>query len=154
MNWDALAAIAQAIAAIAVLVTLIYLARQVREARKMLQVGAHQSRTDRNIQILLSQATDPTYMAIREKVRLGEELSEQEINHASVYWLAFMRHLEDLHYQRKAGVIDDDTWDANLAGIRASFEAAWSKRLWRDRHRIFRKSFVDLVNETAFSNDA
>lgn len=154
MNWDAIAAIAQAIAAIAVLVTLIYLARQVHEARKMLQVGAHQSRTDRNIQILLSQATDPTYMAIREKVRQGEDLSDEEMHHAAIYWLAFMRHFEDLHYQRKAGVIDDDTWHANLAGIRASFEAPWSKRLWRDRHRMFRKSFVDLVNETAFSNDA
>lgn len=119
----------------------------------MLHIGAHQSRSDRNIQILLSQALDPTYMAIRDKTRRGEELSDQEINHASVYWLAFMRHLEDLHYQRKVGVVDDDTWHANLAGIRASFEAPWAERLWRERHRIFRKSFVDLVNQTAFSNE-
>jgi hypothetical protein len=120
----------------------------------MLHIGAHQSRSDRNIQILLSQASDQTYMAIREKARRGEDLSDKEVNHASVYWLAFMRHLEDSHYQRRAGVVDDDTWHANLAGIRASFEAPWAELLWRERHRIFRKSFVDLVNKTAFSNDA
>jgi len=146
MNWEVVGATADALSAVAVLVTLVYLATQIREARKHLQISSHQTRTDRNIHLATLGIQDEKYQQILKKNRTGESLSENELLHAGSYWTAAMRHFEDLHYQRELGAIDDDTWRANRAGIARSMSVPWGIYMWKERARNFREPFVALVD--------
>lgn len=147
MNWEIAGVLAEALSAVAVLVTLVYLAVQIKEARKHLQISSHQARTDRNIHIALSGVQDAEYQRIHAKNRAGEPLTEEEMHHAGSYWTAVMRHFEDLHYQRELGSIDDETWHANKSGIALAMSSPWGVYMWEKRVRNFRKPFVTLVNQ-------
>ena len=147
MNWEIAGVLAESLSAVAVLATLIYLATQIKETRKHLQISSHQVRTDRNIHLSLAGTQDELYQKVLRKNRSGEHLSEEELLHAGMYWAAAMRHFEDLHYQQELGAIDDATWGANKAGIALTMSTPWGIYMWEKQVKNFRKPFVVLVDE-------
>ena len=115
MNWEAIGAVGEAIGALAVVLTLGYLAVQVRDTRKLLRASAHQARTDRNIQFLLGRLQFPAPSP--EKIISGQEFSSDELSNLQAHNAIALRHFEDLFYQHSLGLVDDETWDANLVGL-------------------------------------
>jgi len=90
VNWEAFAAIAEAVGATAVLATLIYLARQVRQARYEQQAAAIRANRNERRQFF-EMARDSAYLpAIQCKAAAGETLSPEEsrrlLSHNSALW--------------------------------------------------------------------
>jgi len=146
LNWEAVGAIAEALGALAVLVTFVYLSIQVRDARRQLQLSAHESRTARNLKISLIRVSDPLLAGIIVKVQQQDELTPEEVIRIESYWSAIFRHLEDLHYQMTAGALDDETWQSNLAGIQAMCEIPAARTAWSRVRSQHRRSFVKLLD--------
>lgn len=152
MNWEAFGAIAEFVGAISVLATLLYLALQVREARRLLQSNSHQARTDRNIQVLQTRFGDPVMQRVAQKLESGNSLDREDLYHGTGHFLIMMRHLEDSHYQRELGLVEEGTWQASLAGIRLAFTPPWADQAWARFSMTFRPSFVELVEDVREGN--
>ena len=147
MNWDQLGAIGELVSGIAVLATLLYLAVQIRQAKHLMLSNAHQTRTDRNILLTRFMANDEQSL----KRSIGQleldELSELEKQRAVYAFSMTMRHFEDMHYQRQLGVVDEETWDANLRGAKQLVSTDTGAELWAMSRHMFRASFALVIDE-------
>lgn len=146
MDWNAIGAMGEVAGAIAVVITLLFLARQLRENTKSTNAAAHSERTNRNIMLTLWSA-EHGVGEIQRKLEGGEKITDAEKDILFSYDLAALRHFEDMHYQRTAGITDDETWAANLSGLsqRASREGFTDMY---DRGKFgLRPSFRKLIEE-------
>ena len=146
MNWDAIGAIGEVAGAMAVVITLMFLARQLRENTKSGNAAAHSERTNRNITLSLW-AGDHSVGSIRRKLEAEEELSDVESETLFVHDISVLRHFEDLHYQKSLGIIDDETWSANLSGIKNRVKSKGFSRSYEQGKFGLRSSFRKLIEE-------
>jgi len=90
VNWDAFAAIAEAVGAAAVLVTLVYLARQVRHARYEQQAAAIRANRNERRQFFETSRDSAYLPAIHCKLAAGEALDPEEayrlVAHNAALW--------------------------------------------------------------------
>lgn len=85
-----------------------------------------------------------------EKIAAGTELTEEEDLNLRIRMSRQLRYFENLHYQWQLGVLDEEIWQANLAGISGLHRNPgflYTNPGWPDSFgaSTFRKSFVDLV---------
>ena len=132
------------LANIGVLVGLLVVIVELRQTQDSIAASGHSARTDRNISQLEWQVANGI-AELRSKFASGEDISETELILLRRSNQMFMRHFEDLHYQRQLGIIDDETWEASLEGIQmvANFPSLEQTiNLERSGHR---SSFLELV---------
>jgi hypothetical protein len=149
MTWEQLGAIGELVSGLAVLVTLIYLAAQIRQAKHLMLSNAHQARTDRNISIMHFLANDDQALQISVDSLVLEDLSPEQRYRAMVVFSSTLRHFEDMQYQHELGLIEEETWNANLDGLVSLTATDTSHELWQECKHMFRKPFVDLVDSIA-----
>ena len=133
--------------ALAVVITLAFLTKQLRDSTRSANAAAHSQRTSRNID-LIRWRTDLDVALTREKIDLGSEISPDEWNKVRAVDHATLRHFEDLHYQKSLGLIDMETWDANMRGIRNMCGRAGFRETFEKGKFGLRRSFQALVEET------
>ena len=146
MDWNAVGAIGEVAGALAVVITLLFLARQLRENTKSTNAAAHSERTNRNIMLTLWSGEHGVGL-IRRKVERGEEISDAERELLLSLDLAALRHFEDMHYQRTAGITDDDTWAANLSGLERRCRSDGFAEMYEQGKFGLRSSFRELIEE-------
>jgi hypothetical protein len=146
MDWNAIGAIGEVAGAIAVVITLLFVAKQLRENTKSTNAAAHSERTNRNIMLTLWSGEHGVGL-IRRKVKNGEEISDAERELLFCTDLAALRHFEDMHYQRKAGITDDDTWAANLSGLDQRTRSEGFAEVYERGKFGLRNSFRELIEE-------
>ena len=147
MTWEQLGAIGELVSGVAVLATLIYLAMQIRQAKNLMLSNTHQARTDRNISLTQFLANDD--QALKQYIGeiTTEKMNDMEKQRAIFIFSMSMRHFEDMHYQHQLGVVDDETWDANKAGVRRFVSTDTGGELWASSKHMFRAGFVKVVDE-------
>ena len=147
MNWEQLGAIGELVSGIAVLATLLYLAVQIRQAKNVMLSNAHQARTDRNISLMQFTVNDEQSL----KRAIGDldlsKLNDLDKQRAVYVFSMYMRHFEDMHYQHRLGVVDNDTWEANQRGARQFVATETGSELWRLCQHMFREDFVNTMND-------
>jgi len=146
MNWDQIGAISELVSGLAVLITLVYLAVQLKQAKHLMLSNAHQSRTDRNIALVQFLANDDQSLRGFTGSLDFNSLDDLQKSRATLLFSATLRHFEDMHYQFELGVIDDDTWEANLVGIQGATASPGARAMWQRCKHMFRKPFIDLVD--------
>jgi len=152
MDWEAVGAVGEVGGAVAVVVTLIFLVRQIRDNTRSTNASAHSERTNRNIDLALWSG-DNGIGEIRRKLAAGSEISEREREILFVHDMAVLRHFEDLHFQRGVGLIDDETWAANLSGItRRARSPGFDQTFERGKYGL-RSSFRALLEESMANSD-
>ena len=57
-------------------------------------------------------------ISLRRKRANSSELTQDEQDLLTLSDSMALRHFEDLHFQRSIGSLDDETWEANLSGIK------------------------------------
>jgi len=149
MNWDALAAIAQVLSAIAVAVTVMYLAIQVRR-----NTLASQSQTYYLATAALSEAasliaTSPQLSRIyRIALTKPTELSEDEFFQFALIGISQFRRYENLYFQYRAGLVDDDFWSGQRENIFWFFHCPGMQAWWKDKRLAFSKSFREFLESS------
>jgi hypothetical protein len=146
VDWNAIGAIGEVAGAIAVVITLLFLAKQLRENTKSTNAAAHSDRTHRNIMLTLWSGEHGVGL-IRRKVERGEEISDEERELLFCLDLASLRHFEDMHYQRTAGITDDETWAANLSGLDRRSGSEGFAEMYEQGKFGLRTSFQKLIED-------
>ena len=108
MNWDALAAIAEALGAIGVVASLIYVGYQVRETRKAVRAATAQARTDLGVQLITSRYTSDIAELLEKSALTDTELSAAEAFKLNSFFTAHVRHCQNLYYQHREGLLDEN----------------------------------------------
>jgi len=134
------------VGAVAVVITLAFLTKQLRDSTRSANAAAHSQRTSRNID-LMRWIADVDVALTREKIVIGSEVSPREMNKVRAVDHATLRHFEDLHYQKSLGLIDTETWDANMRGIRNMCGRPGFRESFQEGRFGLRRSFQALVEE-------
>jgi len=145
---ERLRTVAELIGILAVVLSLLLVVYELRQTQASISAAASSERADRLISLYQYNA-DHAFGEIREKQRKGEPLSPSELSAVRNSFRAAMRHFEDLHYQHQIGVTDEETWRANLAGLRFVVGAPEFGTVWPEEKLQFRASFVLLVESAA-----
>ena len=135
MSLSDLANIGEFISSIAVLGSLGFLFFQMRQMTEQMQQSEMNQRSlinqnvmtrDHEINLMFAQLAD-----IHSKAQLPEtELSHVEVMELVLMLRASLGQMQDVHVQRQAGLIEQDTYDYIEAGVRAvlaipTYRAAW-----------------------------
>ncbi len=157
MNWDAIGAIAELLGAVGVIASLIYLAGQIRQSREQMRQNTRALRASAYQEVLnqrdavmvpLVQSGELADLAMRGLT--GREfLSEVERLRFNVWFVMVMSNLENIHYQHRVGLLDEDRWRTHLSRLRTfviapGFAAWWSSG---EFGFSFSPEFVALVEE-------
>ena len=93
----------------------------------------------------LARTQDPVFFRASQKAAAGEALTEEERWHYGQFFLAILRHFEELHYQRELKLVDDTTWAANLGGMKTFVSPSLAGEILSQNSHMYRQSFVELL---------
>lgn len=110
INWDALGAIAELLGALAVVLTLAYLATQVRQNSKGVNVAAKQEMTRQFSGVCNMPLGDDKLSEIHDKGINDEELTTIEKRKFNLFMLKGFWYFSSMHFQYEANSLDDGDW--------------------------------------------
>ena len=134
MSIIELGALGEFIAAIAVLVTLVYLAIQTKQSKTAAKASAHRETIGMWVQMNLEMSSNPESRAIIKRAMVDRatksDFGDEEWHHLSLISRTVFLNAEEMFYQYKHGVIEQELWDdyrgrmVQLLGMPA-FEVFW-----------------------------
>ena len=147
MDINTLAAWGEFIGGIAVVVSLVYLASQIRQNSRLLQVSTTVAIA--NSQTLSTSAIlDEPSLVRMWTMDTAEFESQPEIEQARLSAFVTM-HISTFHqnyYFRKDGVVRDEVWEAQSRSYGPLFRQAWMQKIWSDARLSFSDEFGDFVD--------
>ena len=121
VNWEAIGAIGEIVGAIAVVLTLFYLAAQIRHSSKLARNTAMQEVAHASLEVPLMLAGDKSLGDALSRYDLSEEVSAGELTRLAAFTYASNRHFENIYYQYREGMLEEDHWKGfrnNLKALR------------------------------------
>src|SRR5262245_40613499 len=145
MNWEAIAALGQALGSIAVFVTLVYLAAQIRHNTTAVQASTFQD-------IIALAATYGDEVArnpeLRGVLRAGlsaELLSQADQSSFHFILLSLLRRYENMHYQSYLGLLPDAQWEGLRASLSRYVHQVGFRSWWQDNSDLFNVGFRKFI---------
>ena len=116
------------VANLSVVAGILFLAVELRQNTAAIRAQTRDALTEKQIEIVGWQATNPELAAIHAKAMDGEELSTAELLQFSGYVLAQFREWENSHYQFSAGLFSPPEFEARKASwqILLSGASSWA----------------------------
>jgi hypothetical protein len=133
MNWDAIAAIGEAIGATAVVISLIYLATQIRQNTQTVRASTFQALSDSAQGRLLALQNVENARIWRIGTSEPESLNLDERMLYVLMLQANARGFENLYYQHQSGLLDTPQWSGYSETIKAMVNAPGFKYYWERR---------------------
>jgi hypothetical protein len=147
LDINTLAAWGEFIGGIAVVVSLVYLASQIRQNSKLLQVSATVASATSHELSATAAMNDPLLGRIWT-IETAEFESLPEVEQArlaafvGVQVSAFYRN----YYFRKDGLVRDEVWKAQRRLNASLLRQAWTQKAWSGSRIAFSDEFVDYVD--------
>lgn len=155
MNWNAIGALAELVGAAGVVVTLSYLAAQVRQNTKALRAATFQSVIGYATGFAESVARNADLAAIFQNGMADfESLDEPDRFRFHFQLIALLRRYENMHYQSRMGLLDDDQWEGLRASLNDIMGRPGSSAWWRLNSSLFNSSFRDFLEDRFAANEA
>lgn len=130
---------------IGVLVGIVFLAVEVRQ-NSQTTIAATRSEISSTILDLLDHQRHPLVISALRKSQSGEGLTYEEIylldNQAHMGW----RHAENVYYQYRNGLFDEDEFLADQAAVRASLNEPYRLAHWRANRQWYSEKFRNYVD--------
>ena len=153
MGWNAVSAIAGTLAAIAVALTVVYLAIQIRK-----NTLATRSQTYYSLTAALAEAA--AILALNEDLariyRIGisrpDGLSEDDFYRFAMYSISQFRRYENLFFQYRSGLVDDEFWDGQGNNILWFFHRPGTQAWWKDKRLTYTISFREYLENSKESD--
>ena len=155
MNWNAIGAIAELVGAAGVVVTLLYLAVQVRQNTKALRAATFQSIIGFATGFAERVAGSGEFATIFETGMADlEALNETERLRFHFQLIALLRRFENIHYQSRMGLIDDEQWEGLRASLHSIMLRPGSRAWWKVNAQLFNPSFRKFLDGRLAASDA
>ncbi len=152
MNWNAIAAVAEAAGAVAVIVTLVYLAFQIRRNTAALRSTATQGAHDQASEFYRTLSTDPELvMIVVRGCEAPDELSEAELGQFYSFLMRAMFNLQNWYLQTQDQLMDEallSSWSRIVTGFSGT---PGFKRFWDERGYIYAPRFTEYLETTVFT---
>jgi hypothetical protein len=150
LNWEAIAAIGEAVGGLAVIASLTYLAIQIRQSRDLERAASIREMFQKGIDMFAYTAHHPgTLETLRKGVDDFSTLSIEEKEVFSNWGLHCLVTVEQAMYMHRDGLLPDASWAAfenfGLAIIRSPGGAHW----WSQYSVVLGQEFVESLNAVA-----
>ncbi len=149
MDWSAVSAVAGILAAIFVAISVVYLALQVKGTVQATRSQTYYIATAALGEIAALIASNQELARI---IRIGfitpESLNEDEYTQFGYLCVTFLRRYENVYFQYKLGLIDDDFWDGHRENLLWVFRRPGMQRIWKDRKNSFSKMFREYLESS------
>jgi hypothetical protein len=150
LNWEAIAAIGEAVGGFAVIASLIYLAVQIRQSRQLERAASIRELFAKGIEMTGYTALHPEKLdTIRRGVADFSQLSVEQIDIFNGWGMHCLVTVEQAMYMHRDGLLPEASWRAfenfGLAIIRSPGGSAW----WSTYSVTIGQEFVVALNEVA-----
>ena len=153
MNWEAISTISEVIGAIAVVVSLVYLAVQIRQNTHTSKSATRQAIADAIARPPSDFFTDAEFTRNFLRHLEGERLDASEVLQLQAYCYVTLRTWENIHYQYRSGMLNEDEWEALRRNVKALLQVPIWRDYWDREREIysspFRKEIDTLLAELA-----
>jgi len=153
VNWDAIAATAEAIGTLAVLITLFYLARQIRQNTEEVRSANYHGVTDsfNELNLAIAGNSDLARVFKTGNYAYDELTDEEKYQYGFVMHSAF-RILDVIYFQSEHGTGDKTLWEFEKRSLDTLLAAPGGRRWWKERPFTFSECFIDYVETAVLPN--
>lgn len=149
MDWDAISAVSGMLAAVGVVLSVVYLAVQVRRNTLATYSQTHYLTTNA---LAETAATIASSSELSRVYRLGllapDQLNEDEFFQFAAIGTSQFRTFENLFFQHRSGLVDEDFWVAHRENILWFFHCPGMQRWWKDKRLAYSKGFRDFLENS------
>jgi len=147
VDWNAVSAIANVLAAISVILTVVYLAIQIRQNTHATHSQTYHLATSALAEMAGIIGSNKELARI---FRIGMmnpgELDEDESAQFGYLGISLFRRFENVFFQYKSGMIDEDFWNGHRDNILWFFHRPGMQFWWKDRKFAFSRSFREFLD--------
>jgi len=149
MNWDTISALADLLAALFVGLSVVYLALQVRSSTRATHSQTYHLATSALAEMASIVGTDKERSRVfRAGMEDPDSLTEDEFTQFAYLGISLFRRFENVYFQYKSGMIDEDFWIGHRDNILWFFHRPGMQRWWKDRKFAFSKSFREFLDSS------
>ena len=141
MNWEAISTVSEVIGAIAVVVSLIYLAVQIRQNTHMSKSATRQAIADAIARPPSDFFTDADFTRNFLRHLEGESLDTDQVLQLQAYCYVTLRTWENVHYQYRSGMLNEDEWKALQHNVKALLQVPIWRDYWERERDIYSSPF-------------
>ncbi|MBC8338451.1 MAG: hypothetical protein H8E39_07150 [Alphaproteobacteria bacterium] len=150
MNLDFLQVFSGLIAAISVALTVIYLAVQIKRNTKATYSQTYQFATQALAEMAATVGRDKdTARIFAIGMASPEKLEESEYYQFAYLGISLIRRYENVFFQYKSGMIDDDFWDGHRENLLWFYHQPGFQKLWEERRLGFSKILREFLESTS-----
>ena len=155
MDINTLAAWGEFLGGIAVVVSLVYLASQIRQNSRLLQVSTTVAIANSERESTRAQVDEPSLALIwtMESAEF-ESLPEIEQVRLGTFVALQLSTFHQNYYFQKDGVIRDEVWQAQKRLNASLFGRAWTQKVWSDSRISFSDEFGDFMDGLIHEGEA
>lgn len=152
MDWSAVSAIAGVFAAIFVALTVVYLGVQVKKGTQATHSQSYYLATSALAEMAAIIGSDKELARI---FRIGmvdpKGLNEDEFTQFGYLGISLFRRFENVFFQYRSGMIDEDFWVGHRDNILWFFHRPGFQTWWKDRKFAFSQSFREFLDSSTDS---
>ena len=153
MSWEVVTAVTGAVSAIAIAATVVYLAIQVRRNTLATHSQTYHLATEALAEVATILGSNLQIARIyRTGLTTPEELNEDEFTQFALLGISQFRRYENLYFQYRAGLVDEDFWSGHRENILWYFHRPGMQAWWKDKRLAYSKSFRQFL-ESSQSTD-
>ena len=149
MDWNALSAVAGLLAAVAVIFSAVYLAIQIRENTRATRSQTHHLATS---QLAEAAAFIAASSELSRIYRIGlanpGQLSEDEFFRFALIGISQFRRYENLFFQYRSGLVDEDFWISHSENILWYFHRPGMQLWWNEKRLTYSKGFREYLESS------
>ena len=134
----------------AIVASLIFVGLELRQTRELAMAATYQARTDSEMSMYLATIQPDKLHQASEKVRRGEELSEEEQGYLAPFLGTMIVYFENAHYQWEIGLLPDDSWEVHLAQLRSGIANGQFPRGYWELARLNTRSGLREIIDSEF----
>jgi len=151
MDMQTLGNLGDFISSIAVLVTLVYLAIQTKQ---MVNTGQQQSHSDilARRQELMLRLMERDFIEVYGKACTRQPLDALDAQRFTSFAISFLSHTQDTYIQFKAGLIDEQVWDAESSIMAVSFTQPGFLDWWEHGQQFLIPEFARVIEKVRTTN--
>jgi len=137
----------QILAAIAIVASLVFVGLQIHQSDKTQRAIMHQARIQRSMHLMLSTSDAGFVDAMGRVMTADASTSATDLRQAAALQRAMVLNLEDVVWQHKAGLLDDESLENVLHASRARFAAPGMRAFWKMTCDGYGRHQVDIMEK-------
>ena len=153
MTIESMANYADIIGGIAVIVSLIYVGVQIRRNTKIglsqTNQAAHESLANVSLEVAKNRELA---VFLRKGLTTFEQLTDDEEFQFLLLMVTVFRRFENIFYQHKKGLLEDDLWEGYRQSNLIYFFTDGGQAFWKQRQHTFSENYRDFL-ESVSSNE-